>query len=157
VNLAGLGGKPQRFHPLPVVHIIAASWIRTSEPNQNEPVVRYLVGVGVWVVRHRTLADWLPDWYSRAGCRDAEDANTLFFGADDDPHITLIPTIRRRARRYCAECEVRRECLTQALTLPEEYGIWGGTTGGQRRRLRTMLAMGADLDSVVTNTLVALA
>lgn len=40
------------------------------------------------------------------------------------------------AKRICAGCTVRRECLTYALTPPvERYGIWGGTSGNERRRL----------------------
>src|SRR5690606_4128918 len=30
------------------------------------------------------------------------------------------------AKRICATCPVRTQCLTHALTYPEAYGIWGG-------------------------------
>lgn len=40
------------------------------------------------------------------------------------------------AKRVCARCEVRAECLAYALTHDERYGIWGGMTEHERRRLR---------------------
>ncbi len=40
------------------------------------------------------------------------------------------------ARRICAGCEVQAECLEYALTRPEKFGIWAGTTERQRRAMR---------------------
>jgi hypothetical protein len=39
------------------------------------------------------------------------------------------------ARRVCARCSVQRECLECALTNGEEYGIFGGTSAKERRKL----------------------
>lgn len=39
------------------------------------------------------------------------------------------------ARRICAGCPVRVECLAWALKNREMYGIWGGTTYKQRMRM----------------------
>ena len=39
------------------------------------------------------------------------------------------------ARRICGRCPVATECLTHALTHHIPHGIWGGTTGLDRRRL----------------------
>src|SRR5690242_10999432 len=36
-----------------------------------------------------------------------------------------------RARRVCAGCRVRRECLDLALDTGEAEGIWGGAVGEQ--------------------------
>ena len=41
-----------------------------------------------------------------------------------------------RARRVCAGCRVRRECLDFALDAGETEGIWGGTTPDERIRAR---------------------
>lgn len=41
-----------------------------------------------------------------------------------------------RVLRICAGCEYRVECLQYALDHDEQYGIWGGTTGRQRRTMR---------------------
>jgi WhiB family transcriptional regulator, redox-sensing transcriptional regulator len=41
-----------------------------------------------------------------------------------------------RARRVCAGCRVRRQCLDFALDAGEIEGIWGGTTPDERIRAR---------------------
>lgn len=42
----------------------------------------------------------------------------------------------REAKGICAECEVRAECLEYALANDERFGIWGGLSERERRRLR---------------------
>jgi WhiB family redox-sensing transcriptional regulator len=39
------------------------------------------------------------------------------------------------ARRICAGCPIKVECLNWALKNREAYGIWGGTTYKQRLRM----------------------
>lgn len=40
------------------------------------------------------------------------------------------------AKRICGQCPVRAICLQYALDTEEDFGIWGGTTPRQRRKLR---------------------
>lgn len=40
-----------------------------------------------------------------------------------------------RAKAICRMCPVRRQCLDYALEHREHYGVWGGTTSGERDRL----------------------
>ena len=42
----------------------------------------------------------------------------------------------REAKRVCAKCEVREPCLEYALDHDERFGIWGGMSERDRRRLR---------------------
>jgi WhiB family redox-sensing transcriptional regulator len=42
----------------------------------------------------------------------------------------------REAKRICGSCEVRAECLEYALAQDERFGIWGGLSERERRRLR---------------------
>jgi WhiB family transcriptional regulator, redox-sensing transcriptional regulator len=44
----------------------------------------------------------------------------------------------KAARAVCNECTVRVECLRYALTNREQFGIWGGTSERERRRLRRL-------------------
>jgi WhiB family transcriptional regulator, redox-sensing transcriptional regulator len=44
----------------------------------------------------------------------------------------------KAARAVCSECSVRQECLLYALANREQFGIWGGTSERERRRLRRM-------------------
>ena len=41
----------------------------------------------------------------------------------------------REAKRVCAACTVRTECLEYALDHGERFGIWGGLSERERRRL----------------------
>lgn len=42
----------------------------------------------------------------------------------------------REAKRVCTGCEVRSECLDYALDNDERFGIWGGLSERERRRLK---------------------
>lgn len=42
----------------------------------------------------------------------------------------------KAARAVCNECEVRAQCLNYALSNREQFGIWGGTSERERRKLR---------------------
>jgi WhiB family redox-sensing transcriptional regulator len=42
----------------------------------------------------------------------------------------------REAKRICVGCEVRAECLDYALAHDERFGIWGGLSERERRRLK---------------------
>lgn len=68
----------------------------------------------------------MPDrsWQERAACQD-RDAETFF---------SIEPAAVRRALALCARCDVRAECLAQAMARREIFGVWGGTTETERRR-----------------------
>ena len=42
----------------------------------------------------------------------------------------------REAKRVCTSCEVRAECLEYALANDERFGIWGGLSERERRKLK---------------------
>jgi WhiB family redox-sensing transcriptional regulator len=42
----------------------------------------------------------------------------------------------REAKKICTSCEVRGECLEYALSNDERFGIWGGLSERERRKLR---------------------
>jgi WhiB family transcriptional regulator, redox-sensing transcriptional regulator len=74
------------------------------------------------------------EWQAVGLCR--VKAGAQFFHPDDD-----LGRISRRlreaaAKRLCQSCPVRPECATHALTVGEEYGVWGGFTESDRARLR---------------------
>jgi len=48
----------------------------------------------------------------------------------------------KEAKAVCATCLVRLECLEWAVTRPEKFGIWGGRSERERRRLRGIRARG---------------
>jgi WhiB family redox-sensing transcriptional regulator len=42
----------------------------------------------------------------------------------------------REAKRVCLSCDVRSQCLEYALAHDERFGIWGGLSERERRRLK---------------------
>ena len=42
----------------------------------------------------------------------------------------------REAKRVCLACEVRTQCLDYALANDERFGIWGGLSERERRRVK---------------------
>ena len=67
-----------------------------------------------------------PDWQERALC--AQTDPEAFFPEKGGS--------TREAKRICSGCEVRAECLEYALAHDERFGIWGGLSERERRRLR---------------------
>ena len=70
-------------------------------------------------------------WQDNAGCR----------GPESDQFFPPIKGERRqekrdrevRAKNICAHCVVFGQCLDYALSVREVHGIWGGTSGTERR------------------------
>jgi WhiB family redox-sensing transcriptional regulator len=42
----------------------------------------------------------------------------------------------REAKKVCTTCEVRGDCLEYALNNDERFGIWGGLSERERRKLK---------------------
>ncbi len=42
----------------------------------------------------------------------------------------------REAKRVCLTCDVRGDCLEYALANDERFGIWGGLSERERRKLK---------------------
>jgi WhiB family redox-sensing transcriptional regulator len=42
----------------------------------------------------------------------------------------------REAKKVCTACEVRAECLDYALANDERFGIWGGLSERERRKIK---------------------
>lgn len=55
-----------------------------------------------------------------------------------DPEV-FFPTMGRvpnEAKRVCARCEIRLDCLEEALEIGDVFGVWGGTTQKERAKIR---------------------
>ena len=73
------------------------------------------------------------EWEDRALCAEVDP--DLFFAEGKGNHTV------RDARRVCAACEVRAQCLAYALEHPELEGVWGGLTEKERREPRRLLRL----------------
>lgn len=73
------------------------------------------------------LSEHRPGWMRDAACAEHDPA--IFFPTRG---MSLEP-----ARRICADCLVRVECLNYALSVGRDCpGVWGGTSDRDRRRIR---------------------
>ncbi len=67
-----------------------------------------------------------PDWRDYAIC------------AQTDPEIFFPEKggSTREAKKVCNSCDVREACLDYALEHDEKFGIWGGLSERERRKLK---------------------
>jgi WhiB family transcriptional regulator, redox-sensing transcriptional regulator len=71
------------------------------------------------------------NWRDDAACRDADP--DLFF-----PIGTTGPALRQigEAKQVCRTCPAQTQCLAWALDNRVIDGVWGGTTGEERRAMQ---------------------
>ncbi len=65
-------------------------------------------------------------WQDYANCR----------GADADLFFPERGASTRKAKAICGECQVKAQCLDFAIDVGEKFGIWGGMSERERRRVR---------------------
>jgi WhiB family transcriptional regulator, redox-sensing transcriptional regulator len=77
-------------------------------------------------------------WYDQAECLKA-DADAFY---PEKGRSTV-----HAAKRICGRCPVQAPCLAWALDRGERYGVWGGKTERERRKIaalrRQVAALGA--------------
>jgi WhiB family redox-sensing transcriptional regulator len=80
---------------------------------------------------NQAAAASMTGWAARGACRHSDPE--LFF-----PVTTtgLAAGQVVRAKAVCAGCPVRVPCLDFALDSGQDFGVWGGTTGEERRLIR---------------------
>jgi WhiB family transcriptional regulator, redox-sensing transcriptional regulator len=72
-----------------------------------------------------------PDvWQDRSAC----------YGIDPNVFFPISEEEAGPALTFCSACTIRDECLAWALKNGERYGVWGGLTEQQRRRLARQVA-----------------
>ncbi len=85
---------------------------------------------------HDMLAELLgdlspPSWQRQANC----------MGVDPDLFFPERGASTREAKEVCRGCVVREDCLEYALENGEKFGIWGGMSERERRRIRRARAL----------------
>lgn len=88
--------------------------------------------------------DILKMWQAAAGQYGTDDeegelawqADALCAQTDPEAFFPEKGGSTRDAKRVCSECPVSEACLDYALAKDERFGIWGGLSERERRRLR---------------------
>ena len=65
------------------------------------------------------------DWFSRGNCR----------GGNKEPFFPDKGDNSKKPKEPCVECSVRETCLEYAIEHKIRFGIWGGATERERRRI----------------------
>ena len=71
------------------------------------------------------------NWWDEANC----------LGVDPDLFFPERGASTREAKAVCRGCVVSDECLEYALRNSEKFGIWGGMSERERRRVRRQRAL----------------
>ena len=92
------------------------------------------------VEQPRPMVDWADDLTGLFEAVD-EDWQEQALCAQTDPEAFFPEKggSTREAKRICRACGVRDECLDFARANEERFGIWGGLSERERRRLKTQI------------------
>ena len=96
-----------------------------------------------------------PEWHLDALCRNVENPDDMFFGeSEDQTRTTMTITKIKQVKKFCRSCPVFETCLTHALSYPEKYGIWAGTSRRTRLRIFSMVDAGSTtVETVISDYL----
>jgi WhiB family transcriptional regulator, redox-sensing transcriptional regulator len=72
-------------------------------------------------------------WQQQAECRGPQAA--VFFPPPRHERRDEKLEREQRAKAICQQCAVRPECLSYAIDIKEQHGIWGGQSESERRHL----------------------
>lgn len=88
--------------------------------------------------RPLTVAGWGADVLDLHGLAAPPEWTVDALCAQTDPEAYFPEKggSTREAKAICRDCPVTTECLTYALEHNERYGVWGGLSERERRRLR---------------------
>ena len=78
----------------------------------------------------------LPAWPSAPAGDESWRLDALCAETDPEAFFPEKGGSTREAKRVCVGCDVRAECLEYALASDERFGIWGGLSERERRRVR---------------------
>jgi WhiB family transcriptional regulator, redox-sensing transcriptional regulator len=82
-------------------------------------------------------------WSTRAACAGmgpTESGDPDPFFPESGPDLSRDRKASAQAKRVCARCRVRVECLTWAMDENIPYGVFGGRSEEQRRKMRRATA-----------------
>ena len=73
------------------------------------------------------------DWQMHGLCRGVD--SSVFFHPDGERGRARAQR-EMRAKEMCRSCPVITQCRSHALAVGEPYGIWGGLSERERRKLK---------------------
>lgn len=124
-----LGGRFGRY--------VDSSAARCARPKSKQSKEK----AGLPVQRGLTQLDAeVRAWQSKANC----------MGVDPELFFPERGASTREAKEVCRGCVVRDDCLEYALANGEKFGIWGGLSERERRKVRRARALARRAHEAVT-------
>ncbi len=96
------------------------------KPVHTTPTLLQIIRASTMGVTEETGQQDEDDWKQRALCAQT----------DPDAFFPEKGGSTRAAKKVCSECDVRTPCLELALQNDERFGIWGGLSERERRKLK---------------------
>src|SRR4051794_20369919 len=121
-------------------HIVVVTTVASDPGCRCPSAVEGMCGpgrpFGSWRVHMRItipseIESEAKDWQDLANC----------LGVDPDLFFPERGASTREAKEVCRGCVVRGDCLEYALVNGEKFGIWGGMSERERRRIRRERAL----------------
>ena len=109
--------------------VTASNTTETAEPGPSSESVAPAAEAPVRLGRKHLMLD--TSWQEFANC----------LGVDPDLFFPERGASTREAKEVCRGCVVRPDCLEFALANGEKFGIWGGMSERERRRIRRRRAL----------------
>lgn len=81
-----------------------------------------------WKLINPVVEEENREWLQRANCT----------GVDPDLFFPERGSSTREAKEVCRGCVVREDCLDYAIARNEKFGIWGGLSERDRRKVRRL-------------------
>jgi len=113
-------GFPLTRDELQLCNYLRVGCVSGCEPGREDIQVRELMAVA------DQADEGLLGWQERALC--AQTDPEAFFPEKGGS--------TREAKKVCQTCDVKAECLEYALGHDERFGIWGGLSERERRKLK---------------------
>ena len=104
----------------------AARAVQSMDAHSGSAFDRTFAGQGIAGLLGIGLEADAQSWQERALC--AETDPEAFFPEKGGS--------TREAKKICTGCEVKAQCLEYALANDERFGIWGGLSERERRKLK---------------------
>ena len=105
------------------------SRVRDTLIRQNLAVKSSLKMLSGQDIHHPARVEQMPfvnlDWKQRGNC---VKSNVDFY-PDGTAGVN-------RAKKVCQDCPVKKKCLDYALKSTHQFGVWGGMSERERKRLR---------------------
>ena len=114
------------------------SWLSDYASSTDRAADRFGAGVGQGAGSTMGMGQGIAGLLGIGAEADAQSWQEQALCAETDPEAFFPEKggSTREAKKICTGCEVKAQCLEYALSNDERFGIWGGLSERERRRLR---------------------